>query len=147
MIGLVCAVQVIDVERDDQKNKLQEIEPLLSWSSNEKYSIESNGHNSNDDAIENFGIDEQYAYGTEQVPVDLSNDIAVNQMLADQGAEVNPDAEVFDIHDYNVDREQARKGSAEQTLSQEQQKEAIEYLPFYHTNANKRQQIVIDDKK
>lgn len=31
----------------------------------------------------------------ESVPVDLSNDIDVNQMLADQGAPTNPDAEVF----------------------------------------------------
>lgn len=29
-------------------------------------------------------------------PVDLSNDIYVNQLLADAGAPANPDAEVFD---------------------------------------------------
>lgn len=32
----------------------------------------------------------------ESIPIDLSNDIAVNQIQADQGAPVNPDAEIFD---------------------------------------------------
>lgn len=32
-------------------------------------------------------------------PIDLSNDIYVNQLMADAGALTNPDAEVFDIID------------------------------------------------
>lgn len=138
--------QVIDDEINEPNNKLEKFEPL-SWSSNEKYSIGSGEqkHN-NDEALENFDIDEQYAHGTEQVPIDLSNDIAINQMLADQGAAENPDAEVFDIHEYNFDRQQSPRGAAMQAHSAEEQNEAIEYMPFYHTNANKRQQIVVDEK-
>lgn len=33
----------------------------------------------------------------QSVPIDLSNDIEVNHMLADQGAPTNPDAEVFEV--------------------------------------------------
>lgn len=134
---------------DEGINKLEKFEPISSWSSKEKYAIESNEQSNNDEAIEHFDIDEQNAYGTEPVPIDLSNDIAVNQMLADQGAAVDPDAEIFDIHEYNMDRQQAERGAALQTLSQDRSKhsnEAIEYMPFYHTNANKPPQIVIDEK-
>lgn len=42
-----------------------------------------------DDYVEN-NMDESF-------PVDLSNDIAINQMLLDQGAPFNPDAEIFSI--------------------------------------------------
>lgn len=35
-------------------------------------------------------------------PVDLSNDIYVNQLMADAGAPINPDAEVFDPIDAEV---------------------------------------------
>lgn len=129
---------------DEGNNKLEKFEPLSSWSANEKYAIESNEQNTHDDAIETFDIDEQPADSTEQVPIDLSNDIAVNQMLADQGAAVDPDAEVFDIHEYNIDRQQPHKSAESQAHSQEQQNEAMEYLPFYHTNTNQRQKIVID---
>lgn len=130
-------------------NKLEKFEPISSWSSNEKYAIESNEQSNNDEAIENFDIDEPNAYGTEPVPIDLSNDISVNQMLADQGAPINPDAEIFDIHEYNIDRQQAERGAALQTLSQDRKKysnEAIEYMPFYHMNAKKQQKNVIDKK-
>lgn len=129
----------------DGNNKLEKFEPV-SWSSKEKYEIASNEHDRHDDAIENFGSDEEDADGTEQAPVDLSNDIAINQMLADQGAPMNPDAEVFDINEYNADRQQSRKGTAMQALSQDQQAEAIEYVPFYHTNLKNQQNTVIDKK-
>lgn len=134
---------------DERNNKLEKFEPISSWSSNEKYTIESNDQSNSDEAIENFDIDEQNAYGTESVPIDLSNDISVNQMLADQGAPVNPDAEIFDIHEYNMNRQQAERGAALQKISQDGPKysnEAIEYMPFYHTNANKQPKIVIDEK-
>lgn len=42
-----------------------------------------------DDIVDN-NMDESF-------PVDLSNDIAINQMLLDQGAPFNPDAEIFSI--------------------------------------------------
>lgn len=138
--------QIIDEANNVQNNKFEKFEPL-SWFSNEKYAIPTNEHNNNDDAIENFDIDDQYAYGTEQIPIDLSNDIAVNQMLADQGAAINPDAELFDVNEYNVDGKQSQKEAAAlQSVSKEQQNEAIEYLPFHHTNANQRQKLVIDKK-
>lgn len=35
-------------------------------------------------------------------PVDLTNDIYVNQLMADAGAPINPDAEVFDPIDAEI---------------------------------------------
>lgn len=35
-------------------------------------------------------------------PIDLSNDIYVNQLLSDAGAPINPDAEVFDPIDAEI---------------------------------------------
>lgn len=58
-------------------------------------------HNSEWDSLSDNNI---YAndidlYAPESVPVDLSNDIAVNDMLADQGF-VDPDAEIFDVNKF-----------------------------------------------
>lgn len=36
-------------------------------------------------------------------PIDLRNDIYVNQLLADAGAPINPDAEIFDPIDAELD--------------------------------------------
>lgn len=35
-------------------------------------------------------------------PIDLSNDIYVNQLMADAGTPINPDAEVFDPIDAEI---------------------------------------------
>lgn len=49
-----------------------------------------------DDDNENYWRQDLDEY--DNFPVDLSNDIAVNQMLRDQGVvQLNPDAEVFDV--------------------------------------------------
>lgn len=42
--------------------------------------------------------------GYESVPIDLSNDIAVNDIMADQAAPVNPDAELFDVEELTSKR-------------------------------------------
>lgn len=69
-----------------------------------------------------------------RVPVDLSNDIAVNQMLADQGAPHDADAEIFNVDDYNFDGlkgSSSHNGYQQQKQSDEhQQIDALEYLPW-----------------
>lgn len=40
----------------------------------------------------------------EELTHDLTNDIEINQMLADQGVTYNPDAEVFDINQFEVSK-------------------------------------------
>lgn len=52
-----------------------------------------------DDIVDN-NMDERF-------PVDLSNDIAINQMLLDQGTPFNPDAEIFSIdrHDQQLQQQ------------------------------------------
>lgn len=42
----------------------------------------------------------------ESVPIDLSNDIAVNDIMADQGAPAHPDAEVFDVEELKAQQQQ-----------------------------------------
>lgn len=68
---------------------------------------------------------------TLMVPVDLSNDIAINQMLADQGAIHNPDAEVFDIHQFGMNEHEDLKFSPPQ--NEETKQDSFDYyLPYHH---------------
>lgn len=46
-----------------------------------------------ENANENINMNEHY-------PVDLSNDIAINQMAADQGVPYDSDAEIFSIDEH-----------------------------------------------
>lgn len=62
-------------------------------------------------------------------PVDLSNDIAVNQMLADQGAPFNPDAEIFNVHEYDAGRKRAQEPYNTDNQS-------FEYMPYYYVRPN-----------
>lgn len=78
-----------------------------------------NNENSNEE-IENEDI--------EMVTHDLSGDIAINQMLADQGASHNPDAEVFDINQFDVS-----KISSHQDKSSSEQ-ESFDYQPYQNFN-------------
>lgn len=71
----------------------------------------------------------------ENVTYDLTNDVAVNQMLADQGASYDPDAEVFDITQFEMNREDSRLSSPEE---KEQQQESFDYLPYHHQTSDKR---------
>lgn len=68
----------------------------------------------------------------ETVTYDLTDDIAINQMLADQGAPHNPDAEVFDISQFDV----SKIASHENKPSQEQ--ESFDYQPYHHQNFDKQ---------
>lgn len=68
---------------------------------------------------------------TLMVPVDLSNDIAINQMLADQGAIHNPDAEVFDIHQFGMKVHEDLKFSPPE--NEETKQDSFDYyLPYHH---------------
>lgn len=71
----------------------------------------------------------------EEVTYNLANDIAINQMLADQGASYNPDAEVFDITQFEMNRGASRIASPEE-------KDSFDYLPYHHHNTNKRPTII-----
>lgn len=75
--------------------------------------------------------------GNEQMkPISLSNDIAINQMLADEGAEYDPDAEIFDIHQYELNAQSSAEASPEESNSQKH--EAIDYLPYHHQSVDKQ---------
>lgn len=91
-----------DIELDDNNDK-----------KNTYYQV--NNANS-DEEIEDF----------ETVTHDLSDDIAINQMLADQSAPHNPDAEVFDIHQFDV----SKVATHEDKPSSEQ--ESFDYQPYQH---------------
>lgn len=66
----------------------------------------------------------------EHVTYDLTNDIAINQMLADQGASYNPDAEVFDISQFQPDRAVAPP--------EENKEQSVDYSPYPHQTPDKR---------
>lgn len=132
--------QVIDDGSNEENGKLEKFESMASWLPKEvPYTIGSDETNTNDDTIESFDIDD-----AEHVPVDLTNDIAINQMLADEGAAVNPDAEIFDIHQYHVNREDEVDNEPKST--DKERDEAVEYLPFYPANMGKIQKMVVDQK-
>lgn len=86
----------------------------------------NNNENDSDEEVEN-------------VTYDLTNDIAINQMLADQGASYNPDAEFFDITQYHPEGDVS-------TSSQEQkqkEQESYDYSPYPHqTTSDKRTSII-----
>lgn len=69
----------------------------------------------------------------ESVTYDLTNDIAINQMLADQGASYNPDAEVFDFSQYHPEGDASSKEHKEQ--------ESFDYSPYPHQTPDKRPNI------
>lgn len=72
----------------------------------------------------------------EAVTHDLTDDIAINQMLADQGAPYNPDAEVFDINQFDLGKDASKVASHESKLSAEQ--ESFDYQPYHHQNFDKQ---------
>ncbi|XP_055847205.1 uncharacterized protein LOC129912775 [Episyrphus balteatus] len=45
----------------------------------------------------------------ESVPIDLSNDIAINDIMADQAAPVNPDAELFDVEELTLGQDEPKR--------------------------------------
>lgn len=80
----------------------------------------------------------------EQFPVDLSNDIAVNQMLADQGAPFNPDAEIFDVNDFAIELQRnSRMGGNYDAQSNEQHQlqQQFAHQNYDDEQANYKKQI------
>lgn len=76
-------------------NRLEEFMPNHSPSSSLSSSANENTWDSNEDEFENANQNEHY-------PVDLSNDIAINQMAADQGVPYDSDAEIFSVDEHVV---------------------------------------------
>lgn len=108
----------LDVDHKGVNNEWDEVEIDNSdEQKNTYYQI-----NSNENSIEQV----------EDATVDLTNDIAVNQMLADQGAAYNPDAEMFDVSQID----------ASPQVHKEPQQESFDYLPYPHqTSSDKRSTI------
>lgn len=118
-------VELLSSEVENQKsNELAEIE-LGNIDDNRNTFYQVNNENSSEE-------DEN----VEAVTHDLSDDIAINQMLADQGAPHNPDAEVFDINQFDLGREASRVASHETKPSAEQ--ESFDYQPYHHQNFDKQ---------
>lgn len=97
-----------------------EIELENSDEQKKTYYEVNNNENSGDEVVEH-------------VTYDLTNDIAINQMLADQGASYNPDAEIFDISQYQPERA-ADAGAP----SQENKEISFDYAPYPHQTSDKR---------
>lgn len=64
-------------------------------------------------------------------PIDLTNDIAINQMLADQGATHDPDAETFDVNLYNLEAEEL---DVSPEVNSDTEPKSFDYLPYHHQN-------------
>lgn len=96
---------------------------------------DSSSHTNAIDIDGNSSILDEY---DNNFPVDLSNDIAVNQMLADQGAPFNPDAEIFNVHEYDASAggSSAENRQQQQQQKQQQESQSYEYLPYYYVNQN-----------
>ena len=94
-------------------NKFQSIvnAPTHIWESFE------DNNNQNLNAYENFDID-------------LSNDIAVNQLLADQGAPINPDAEVFDVDTFSSNVYFPQQQQQFQRYEQDNRRPSYDYYQF-----------------
>lgn len=96
---------------------------LLHSSFNNDNNDENGSNNSHDDNNQNYDVfgSTSVIYEHQQhddivnnnmdgrFPVDLSNDIAINQMLLDQGAPFNPDAEIFSIDKHDQQEQQQQQ--------------------------------------
>lgn len=121
-------IESLSSEVENHKsNEFTEIElENLDDKKNTYYQV--NNENSSDE-LENEDV--------ETVTHDLTDDIAINQMLADQGAPYNPDAEVFDINQFDLDKDQRSKiASHEDKPSAEQ--ESFDYQPYHYQNFDKQ---------
>lgn len=114
-------------------------EPFGEHQKWESFDEEEDNHG--DGSISHNELDE-----VEQFPVDLSNDIAVNEMLADQGAPFNPDAEVFDVDDFasELQRSSRMGGNYNAQLSeqhQQQQQQQYGHLKYDDERVGYKQEI------
>lgn len=83
------------------------------------------------DSNENAGDSNKESVESEfDPPIDLTDDIAINHMLADQGAAHDPDAETFDVNLYNVDAEAFEEASHE--VHNDSEPQSFDYLPYHH---------------
>lgn len=120
-------LESLSTEAENPKsNELAEIE-LGNLDDKQNTFYQVNNENSGE-SLENGDV--------EAVTHDLTDDIAINQMLADQGAPHNPDAEVFDINQFDLGREASRVASHETKPSAEQ--ESFDYQPYHHQNFDKQ---------
>lgn len=62
-------------------------------------------------------------------------------MLSDQGAPHNPDAELFDINEFNAQNQHDVSHLSPQAAKDSQQ-ESFDYLPYHHQTGDKRQSII-----
>lgn len=123
----------------NQQNKWENFEPFSEL--NEGYVATSNEQNN--DASDNKNNNQhKLKLDNNNVPVDLSNDIAVNQMLADQGAPLNPDAEIFNVNEYDFDRQRQQQPQYQPKQQSSVVDNSFEYLPFYPANNNRQNNIV-----
>lgn len=96
--------------------------------SDEAYNYDVSFNNDNDDKTV---LD---VYDVNNVPVDLSNDVAVNQMLADEGAPADPDAEVFNVNEYEFNKQNQHRDAIQQKPHDASvEGYPVEYSPFYLT--------------
>lgn len=99
--------------------------------------------NSQDKTNTYYNVDNEADSGEELVPIDLSNDITINQMLADQGAAYDPDAEVFDIHQYQLNAQHSAQTETSHQQPSSQQQEVFDYLPYHHQETNEKRPSII----
>lgn len=117
----------LSTEAENPKsNELAEIE-LGNLDDKQNTFYQVNNENSGE-SVENEDV--------EAVTHDLTDDIAINQMLADQGAPYNPDAEVFDINQFDLGRDVSKVASHEAKPSAEQ--ESFDYQPYHYQNVDKQ---------
>lgn len=135
---------VNDVDADQRQQQYTQHEsliheedriPSMLWPTtnyHQNYQLPSDEHQnweSFDEEEDNHGDGSISAHNeldeVDQFPVDLSNDIAVNEMLADQGAAFNPDAEVFDVDDFagELQRSSRMGGNYNAQLSEQHQQQ------------------------
>lgn len=115
-----------------------EIESLSSEAADRKSdewaNIEIGNVNEHEKTYYEVNNNENDSDEVENVTYDLTNDIAVNEMLAD-GASYNPDAEVFDITQFEMNREDSKLSSPEE---KEPQQVSYDYLPYHYQTSDKR---------
>lgn len=100
--------------------------------------IEVNGGQSSKETSNEHNEGENFEIEID-VPVNLSNDIAINQMLADQGATPDPDAETFDVNLYNVDAEDILKSDE---VDNDPEPKSFDYLPYHHKSTGETHSII-----
>lgn len=121
-------IESLSLEGEDQKSNEAE---NVNSEKNAYYVV--NNERDREELEESGEENEENA--VDEVTHDLTNDIAINQMLADQGAAYNPDAEVFDINQFEMDRDVSKVSSHEE---KEPQQESFDYLPYQYQTFEKR---------